>query len=63
MTSLWVLRALDGAYWTDDRGGNLFVSEAQAEACLKRHKLEAICQVLPCGLDEDLAQMGDLYHE
>ena len=64
---LWVI-AIPGTNqrWTDDRGGDLFTSEAMAMRTFAKYK-DALHRVggaiQPCGLDDDLAQLGDLYHE
>jgi hypothetical protein len=54
--------------WTDDtpQHGTLFVTMAMAQRCMDRHRneiTEAGASIIPCELDEDLAQMGNLYHE
>lgn len=62
---LWVAIAKDGSGWfSDDAGGNLFVSEEQARRALRRHgvSLDDVGISL-CGLDDDLGQMGKLYNE
>lgn len=51
-----------GECWTDDGGGSLFVTRQMAERCRVRHHLWT-CIVVPCGLDDGLAQMSQLYHE
>ena len=61
---LWCIAAKDGSgCFTDDSGGNMFVSEEMARRTMNRHKLWETCEIHPCGLDDDLAQLGDLYHE
>ena len=64
---LWVI-AIPGTSqrFSDDKGGDMFTSPEMARRtfhkyadCLKR--VGAVIQ--PCDLDDDLAQMGQLYHE
>lgn len=61
---LWVIAAKDGSGWfNDDEGGHLFCSDELARKTMNRHKLWDTCEIIPCGLDDDLAQLGKLYHE
>lgn len=52
--------------WTDDEGGTLFVSRGMAQRTFDKYT-DALTRVgasiVPCDLDDDLAQMGKLYHE
>jgi len=59
--------ALNGGWFADDKGGNLFVSYHMAERVRQKY-VETMPQmhdskIVPCGLDDDLAQMGQLYNE
>lgn len=63
---LWVIECTGGGWWSDDDGGNLFTSPAMAQRVVNRYRdaLERVGYTIkPCGLDDDLAQMGQLYHE
>jgi len=64
---LWVIKAKNG-FWTDDRGGNLFTSRRMAEETLANwlpHRPIDLAgaEVQMCDLDDDIGQMGNLYHE
>mgnify|MGYP003644782100 CR=1 FL=1 len=67
---LWVIDCTNPGYgpngwWTDNWGGNLFTSPAMAQRALEKHRklLPHWAEIKPCRLDDDLAQMGNLYHE
>ena len=52
--------------WADNRGGSLFVSYRMAQRTFDKYKNAMApfnAAIVPCELDADLAQMGDLYHE
>lgn len=61
---LWVISGRDdnAAVFCDDRGGQFFTSERLALETMKLHGMTQ-CVVRLTELDDDLAQMGDLYHE
>lgn len=62
---LWWIRCTGGGVWSDDDGGSMFVSEAEALKVVEQFRpaLERVgYRVELCGLDDDLAQMGQLYH-
>ncbi len=62
--NLFVITNDSGSNWTDDSGGDLFVSERMAEQIMIKHQLkDAGCRIEPCNLDDDLAQMCKLYQE
>jgi hypothetical protein len=61
---LWVIRCGEG-WWMDDAGGALFTSEAMAQRVFEQYRpaLERVgARIELCGLDDDLAQLGQLYH-
>lgn len=63
---LWVIDCGNHNRWTDDRGGYLFVSHEMARRTYEKYKdaLSRIdAKITLALLDDDLAQMGDLYHE
>lgn len=67
---LWVIDCTNPGYgrtgyWSDDNGGFLFVSPDMAQRALDKwaHKLPAWAEIKPCNLDDDLAQMAELYNE
>ena len=66
-TLLWVIKSPDGSHWTDDEGGDLFVSYRMAERTLQKWlEVDAEMQnfhIAPANLDDDLAQMCKLYNE
>lgn len=64
--NMWIIDCGNEIRWSDDRGGNLFVSRDMAMRTYEKYKeaLERIgAKVVEAGLDADLAQMCDLYHE
>lgn len=63
---LWVIHCGGSNRWSDDRGGDLFTSEAMARRTFDKYRaaLDRVgAKIVLCGLDDDLAQIGDLYHE
>jgi hypothetical protein len=58
---LWVIKSRDTNGWfTDDDGGNLFVSPAMAQRAIWLYDVKDV-DIVPCELDDDLAQMGQLF--
>jgi hypothetical protein len=58
---LWVIKSRRVNGWfTDDDGGNLFVSPAMAQRAIWLYDVKDV-DIVPCELDDDLAQMGQLF--
>lgn len=63
--NLWLIRCSSNTCWTDDDGGYLFTSPRMAQKVFDKYKeeLEKVnAKIEPCDLDDDLAQLGNLYH-
>ena len=58
---LWVIKSRSVNGWlTDDEGGNLFVSPDMAQRAIWLYDVKDV-DIVPCELDDDLAQMGQLF--
>jgi len=60
---LWWIANEKGDVFADDAGGTLFTSESLAQKAFDRWNPDCGVSVRPCNLDDDLAQMCNLYHE
>lgn len=59
---LYVIEKERGNWFADDNGGNLFTSERMAKRAMdKWPELTKGCKIIPCPLDDDLAQMSQLF--